>query len=178
MVLYLKHWPIFFYFFFIYHHFCISHCFLLFTPSLIHLLLSHPYLTHPVLQVWTRSRKRWTTFNPSTRVRTSQLTRRSTRTSPVLQTQTTFSLSSTLSLMSSSLTTCASVVFTNSQWCSALLQPHHTVTTTVGYVTFCLCFILLIVSIGVLLMSFYKVRTDSNLVIVFTELFFNLCAIF
>lgn len=79
------------------------------------LLLFHPCLIHSALQVQTRLKKRWTTFSPSLSVRTSQKTRRSTRTPPALQTPTTFSLSLTLLPMSLLPTTCASVDCTNSQ---------------------------------------------------------------
>lgn len=116
-----------------------------------------------MLQVWTHSRTRWTTFSPSTRVRTSQLKRRSTRTSPVLQTQTTFSLSSTPSLMSSSLTTCASVVFTNSQWRPALSQPHNT--RICDLMSLFYTFNCLYWCPSGRLMFFYEVGTGSYLVI-------------
>lgn len=93
--------------------FVFAFCFLSIVFLFFDSLYSSPFPSLPALQVQTRSKKRWTTFSPSLRVRTSQLTRRSTRTPPALQTPTTFSLSLTPLAMSSSPTTCASVDYTN-----------------------------------------------------------------
>lgn len=72
------------------------------------------------LQGQTRSWKQCLTSSRSMKARTSPSIRRCMHTSPAPLTPTISSLSSTLSLMSSSPTTCVSVVFTEPQACSQI----------------------------------------------------------